>query len=152
MAKPKLLVCAAIPLLLCAAIVPNLTGDWKLNVDKSHWGKKVRPVSETVHIDHNEPSWKYKGSVTEPNGEPRTFSYDGAIDGKERDASSPYGPGKMTFRRVNRFTISSTFKSNDGRFTETATSTSTDGRVLTRRMSLNSPDGNLSWTEVFEKQ
>ena len=143
---------AGIPLLLWAAAVPNLTGTWKLNVEKSNWGKKEKPTSVIVQIEHNEPAWKYTGAITLPNSEEKTFAFDGATDGKERDATSAYGPGKMTIRRVNRFTITSTFRTNDGRYTETANTNSTDGRVLTRRMHLKSPDGDVSWVEIYEKQ
>jgi hypothetical protein len=143
---------AALPLLLWAAPVPNLTGTWKLNVQKSQWGKKAAPVSVIVVIEHQEPAWKYTGTVIEANNDEKKFTYEGVIDGKERDATSGYGPGKMTMRRVNRFTIQSVFHSTDGRFTETAQTASTDGQVLTRRMNLKSPDGTVSWVEVYEKQ
>ena len=65
--------------------------------------------------------------MTLPDSEEKTFSYDGAIDGQERDATSAYSPGKMTVRRVNRFTIESTFHTPDGRYTETASTNSADG-------------------------
>jgi hypothetical protein len=152
MDRGKWLIAAAIPLLLWAAVVPNLTGTWKLNVEKSKWGKKEKPTSVIVHVEHNEPAWKYSGVVTLPNSEEKTFSYDGAIDAKERDATSAYGPGKMTVRRVNRFTIDATFHTNDNRYIETASTSSTDARVMTRRMHLKSPDGEVSWVEIYDKQ
>jgi hypothetical protein len=152
MDKGKWLLLAALPLLVWSAAVPNLTGSWKLNVEKSKWGKKEKPTSVIVHIEHNEPAWKYSGTVTLPNSEEKTFTYDGAIDGQEHDATSAYGAGKMTVRRVNRFTIESTFHTSDGKYTETASTTSTDARVMNRRMHLKSPDGEVSWAEVYEKQ
>src|SRR5438445_4617846 len=112
MDRRKWLFCGAFPLLLWAAAVPNLTGTWKLNVEKSHCGKKEKPVSVIVNIEHNEPKWKYTGTVVQPNSEEKTFSYDGAIDSKEHDATSSYGPGKMTLHRSNRFTIASVFRTN----------------------------------------
>jgi hypothetical protein len=121
-------------------------------VEKSQWGKKEKPVAVIVKIEHNEPAWKYSGTVTLPNSEEKTFSYEGAIDGTERDAVSAYGPGKMTIRRVNAATTASSFRTNDGRFTETATTSSSDGVTMTRRMHLKSPDGEVSWTEVYQKQ
>src|SRR6185312_16314046 len=130
----KWFICAAIPLLLWAAVVPNLSGTWKLNVEKSRWGKKEKPVGEIVKIQHDEPTWKYSGTVTLPNSEEKTYSYDGALDGKERPVTTAYGPGKITMKRTNRFTIDSVFRSDDGRFTETASTNSTDGKTMTRRV------------------
>jgi len=152
MTQTRWLSAAALPLLMFAATVPNLSGTWKLNLEKSQWGKKEKPTSVIVKIEHNDPAWKYTGTVIQPNGEQKSFSFDGAIDGKERDAISAYGPGKMRINRVNRFTTVSTFHTNDGRFTETARTTSTDGQVMTRRMHLKSPGGDVSWVEVYDKQ
>jgi hypothetical protein len=152
MSKGKCALCVSFPLILWAVVVPNLTGTWNLNGEKSHWGKKEKPAAVIVQIEHNEPAWKYSGTVTMPDSEQKKFSYDGAIDGKEHDAISTYGPGKMSIKRLNRFTTVSSFHTNDGRFVETATTTSTDGRVMTRRMHLKSPDGEVSWVEVYEKQ
>ena len=143
---------AAIPLLVWAAVVPNLSGTWKLNQQKSHWGKKANPTSVIVEIQHHEPDWKYSGTIIEATNDEKKFAYDGAIDGTEHDATSAYGPGKMTMQRVNRFTILSTFHTADGRFVETARTTSTDGSEMTRRMHLKSPEGEISWVEVYDKQ
>ncbi len=144
---------AAIAAALCAAEVPNLTGTWRLNVDKSSWGKKTKPTLVVIQMEHQEPALKYTGKETGTDGEEKSFSFAGAIDGKSYPVNTSYGPGKVIIKRVNDYTFSSEFKSDDGRYTEDATtSLSHDQKVLTRRVRLKSPDGAAAWTEVYEKQ
>jgi hypothetical protein len=138
---------------LCAAQVTDLSGTWRLNVDKSNWGKKPKPLSVVVTVEHKEPQLQYHGTATDLEGHESKFEFAGAIDGQERPVTTSYGPGKTVLKRVNVHTTTSVYRSDDGKFTEdTATTVSPDGRTLTRRLSLKSPDGNARWTEVYERQ
>jgi hypothetical protein len=135
-----------------AAQIPDLTGTWKLNVAKSSWGKKQKPSSVLVVVEHNEPALKYHGTVVDAHGDGRHFDFSGAIDGREHPVSGQYGEGKTTIRRVDSNTTTSRFQSNDGLIVETArTILSRDGKVLTRQLRLKDPNGEISWTEIYEK-
>ncbi len=50
-------------------------------------------------------------------------------------------------------TLMATFKTHDGRWVETTTrSLSRDGKRLAQQLRLKSPDGEYTWTELYEKQ
>jgi hypothetical protein len=126
---------------------------WQLNVAKSSWGKKQKPNSVSVEIDHREPALKYHGTVVDTHGDGRYFSFDGTIDGAERPFQGPYGEGSIRFQRVDSQTVSSVFKSRDGNVVETVTMRlSRDGKVLSYRVRLKDPGGEMSWTEVYERK
>jgi hypothetical protein len=143
----------ALPLTGLAAPVANLTGTWHLNTDKSRWGKRRKPVSVVVKVEHSEPVLKYSGVVVDANGESRSIAFDEKIDGKEYPAETASGPGKIVVSRVDANTLSVVLRSDDGRLVQTSrTSLSRDGKTLTRRMNLKLPDGEQTWTEIYEKQ
>ena len=51
-----------------------------------------------------------------------------------------------------RATLSVLIKSDDGRYVQAIrTVFSRDGKVLTRRLQLKAPDGEQTWTEVYEE-
>ena len=145
---------AALVAAAASAQVANFTGAWQLSVQKSRWGKKPKPQSVTVKVEHNEPALSYHGTVVLGDEDSRTFEFTGAIDGKECPVTGgAYGPGKVAITRVNERTTTSVFKSDSGQHVETArTVVSDDGRTLTRRMQLKGPEGTISWTEVYERR
>lgn len=74
------LVLALWPLL--AAEKPNLTGNWKMNAEKSDWGKLPKPAGLLRKIVHNEPSLTVNTVFQTDKGELTTeFKY--STDGKE---------------------------------------------------------------------
>ena len=143
-----------------AAQVSDLSGTWVLNVQKSHWGKHPKPESATVTIEHHEPALKYSGKVVSAAGQSgedganvQIFTFEGAVDGKEYPATGALGPGTLAIRRVSPSTIASDYKSRDGTLTETAKTTiSADGKVLVRDLHEKGPAGEMSWTEVYQRQ
>jgi hypothetical protein len=152
---------AAAPLFLALGIAlaqtPDLSGTWKLNVEKSVWGKHPKPSNATVTIEHREPSFKYSGVVTtglgSENADRRSFSYEGMIDGKEYPLSGSAGEGTVVLRRVSANTITSERKGPDGKLLETARTTLTgDGKRLVREVKATSPAGEVSWTEIYDRQ
>lgn len=148
-------VCLAILLAFAVmtAQIAGLNGTWKLNVERSRWGKVQKPVSVVLQIQHAEPHLTYSGTVIYSNEDMRTFAFDGAIDGREYHMDRSYGSGSIVTRRLNSQAIKSVFHSEDGRFTETATTTiSAGGTVLTRQLQVDGPGGRRSWTEVYDKQ
>ena len=144
----------AVALVTAAEQVVDLSGAWHLNVEKSRWGKHPKPHSVVVNIVHNEPALKYSGIAVAANGEDtREFSFEGAIDGKEYLITGAFGEGKIAIRRVSPTTTASVFKSNDGNVVETATTTvSADGRTLRREIKVKGPEGEMSWTEIYERR
>src|ERR1051326_5296886 len=154
MAPWRIAATLAFTLCLTAANASNMSGSWHLDVAKSKWGKPPKPVSVGVNIDHREPALDYSGNIVLANGEDaRNFTFHGAIDGKEYPIVGEQGEGKITIRRVSRATIASDFKSNDGRFQETSRTTiSSNGKEMVREMHTKAPDGETSWTEVYERQ
>lgn len=143
---------------LTAAQTPGLSGTWQLNVAKSSWGKHPKPASAVLTIEHHEPELKYSGTVIFPTGvtggeHARTFAFDGAIDGKEYPVTGTLGTGKMEFHRVNADVVTSRFISSDGSLTETARTTlSPDGRMLVRDIHAKGPNGEETWTEVYDRR
>ena len=137
---------------VCAAQNANFSGTWHLNLSKSRWGSKPKPVNVVLDIEHKDPALKYKGTVTQSPENTRDFSFEGAIDGKEYPMTSAVGSGVAVLRRVNASTIEMEFRSSDGKSTETTrTFLSSDGKVLTRAISEKSPQGSKTWTEVYER-
>lgn len=138
---------------LCAAPPQNMGGTWKLNLDKSKWGKRDKPTSELLTIEDNDPAIKYHGTIINADGsDERKFAFNGAIDGKPYPADGPDGAGTITINRVNPYVTKWTFRSTDGKVTEEAVTTiSRDGKELTRRVHRKGPKGDFTWTEVYDK-
>lgn len=130
----------------------NFTGTWKLNREKSKYGNLRKPVSVIVTIDHRNPTFSYSGSVVDADGDLRNFEFSGAIDGKQYPASRSYGQGTIVLRWTSSNTFTEVFTSADGRWVETITrSLSRNGRTLTQRTQIRGPDGQVTWTEVYDK-
>jgi hypothetical protein len=137
--------------------VPDLSGTWQLNVEKSVWGKHPKPSSATVTIEHREPAFKYSGAVTMQLGsetaDRRSFSFDGAIDGKEYPIGGSAGEGKVVVRRVSPTTIVSERKDVGGKLVETARTIITgDGKRLVREVKASGPEGEIAWTEIYDRK
>jgi hypothetical protein len=143
---------ALAPLWAALAQPADLTGTWHLNVAKSSWGGVNKPLSVILEIVHKEPMLNYHGVVQYASEDTRDFAFSGALDGSSYAMSRSYGDGMITLRRIDAWTVESTFRSNDGLYTETAqTTVSRSGRTLTRRLRVQGPEGRKSWTEVYER-
>ena len=147
------LLAAVFALAAAAQPVDGFTGTWILNIEKSSWGKINKPASVVLTIAHHEPDLDYSGSVLYTNEDNRTFAFHGAIDGREYAMERSYGEGAITIRRVDGRTIRSHFQTRDGRYSEIAITTlSLNGRRLTRRLHVQGPDHDRTWTEVYDRQ
>lgn len=134
---------------LLAAEVSNLTGTWKLNPDRSSWGKKPKPAGVIVTIKHEEPRLTITGTVAHGSEESGTFHFDGTIGGPAESGAE----GTLRVRRIDARTIESDWTSSDGRHSEKGrTTVSRDGRELTRKVEVKRPEGTMTWTELYEKQ
>lgn len=129
---------------------PNLNGTWHLDVAKSRWGTVRKPISVIVKVDHREPQLNYQGTIFWANDDDRPFSFSGAIDGKEYPLRGSSGEGKIVLRRVDSYTVLSTFKSDDGNVVENVNTTlSRDGKTMSRRIRVRDPQGERAWTEIY---
>lgn len=144
---------AAASFTIASAQPADFTGSWHLNVEKSRWGAVAKPLSVVLTIEHREPQLHYHGIVLYASEDTREFAFSGALDGAEYAMSRSFGDGMITLRRIDPWTIESTFRSADGLTVETAQTTiARSGRTLTRRLRVQGPDGRKSWTEYYEKR
>jgi hypothetical protein len=131
----------------------NMSGTWKLNVAKSKWHGKPAPHTVEFTILHNEPSLKYTGHVSDFDEAETTFTFDGAIDGKEYPVKVEKAEQYMSFKRLSPYTVSSALRTADGKSSESATTTiSMDGKALVRNITRKGPDGSKTWVEAYDKQ
>lgn len=157
MASWRIALVLSITAALGLAQTPDMSGTWRLNVEKSVWGKHPKPSGATVTIEHREPSFKYSGDIATGLGsesaDHRTFSFEGAVDGKEYPVGGSAGEGMVMMKRVGDRTIVSERKGPDGKVLETSkTSISHDGKQLVREMKAAGPNGDVSWTEIYDRQ
>jgi hypothetical protein len=130
----------------------DLSGDWRLNVGRSTWGSRPKPVSVILHINHHEPSLSYSGMVIYSSEDARPFSFEGAIDGKPHPMDRSFGAGTATLHRINALTFESVFRTRDGATTETTrTSISSDRKTLTRRIRVETAGVTSTSTEVYDR-
>jgi hypothetical protein len=158
-AKPVIIVVVCIASCLWALPVKaeevaNLSGTWKLNVEKSDYGNMPKPKGTfTMKIEHTDPTLKWSRSGTDETGD-FSSEFTTVIDGKQR----PFTEGPVTqtqsFKRVSASVIEYVGKSTEGDTLGTGTwMISKDGKVLTQKA--NTRDMNakqLTVTVVFEKQ
>jgi hypothetical protein len=132
------------------AKVIDLSGTWKFNFEKSDGGGLPIAKAATVKAVHKEPALKYWVTGTNGEGKPFNSEFDGAIDGKpykETDGEA------TTLKRINDSTLEGTTTSPDGKTTSTFTTTvSKDGKVLTRKVTVKTPEREYKVLEVYEKQ
>jgi hypothetical protein len=143
----------ALPLTLAGGATDptNMTGTWRLNVEKSEWGSRPKPVSVTLHIEHREPALSYHGTVVYAGEEARQFVFAGALDGKEYRMERSFGRGTAVLHRIDEATFESVFRTDDGKSVETTrTSIARDGTTLTRRIRLESNGVKSKSKEVYE--
>jgi len=135
------------------AKILNTSGTWKLNAEKSDYGKESKPKGVMVKVVHKEPAFKYSVTGTNAEGQPINVEFDGAIDGKPHKETGPQGGTTVTYKRINDSIIEGTSTSADGKTTETFTlAVSKDGKVVTRKATVKGPEGEYKAVQVYEKQ
>ena len=139
--------------LALGADVANLSGVWKLNVEKSKFDKNAAPLNVQLKIEHNEPSLKYWGTVTgSQEAHPDEFEFQGAIDEKIYPVKTSVDSGRtIKFKRRSDNSVESW--SSDPHMEEYAVTTlSSDGKTLVRKMHVKHKDGKTrEWTEYYDK-
>jgi len=137
-----------------SAAIPNLSGTWVLQVDKSDFAGMQAPSARTDVVDHQEPRITIKRTVT-ANGTENSSNLVYGIDGK------PYknmvGPSELTstlhWEGSTLVSVTTAPNPQGGDITITDRyELSQDGKTLTQKRTFSVPGQELTQTMVLVKQ
>jgi hypothetical protein len=154
--KKSLIAAAAVFLLLgtpARAAEPNLSGEWKLNLAKSDYGKFPTPISVTRKIDHTGSKLVFTTTQKGAQGEVTSkLAY--ATDGKESINEVAGGESKGTAQWIGEMlTIESSRVFQGATLKQKEIwRLSSDGKVLTIDSHVSIPNGEFEVKQVFDKQ
>ncbi len=158
MKKSLILFAAAAAVLLFSeapakAANPNLSGEWKLNLAKSDYGKFPAPISVTRKIDDN--GSKLVSITTQKGAQGEVTSkliY--TTDGKESVNEVAGGQSKGTAQWIGGMLIIESSREYQGATLKQKEiwRPSPDGRVLTIDAHVSIPNGEFDVKQVFDKQ
>ena len=136
-----------------AQTVPNFSGTWVLQVDKSDFGAMGGPSARTDVIDHQEPKLSIKRTITGPNGE-ITSNLVYAVDGKPYKNTVANAETTSTLSWDGQTLVMVTlYPSPQGEATITDRYTlSADGKTLTQERSVAIQGQNLAQKMVLARQ
>lgn len=135
------------------AAEPNLSGEWKLNIAKSDYGKFPTPTSVTRKIDHNRSklilATTQMGSQGEVNSK---LVY--TTDGKESINEVAGGQSKGTAQWIGGMLIIESNREYQGATLKQKEiwKLSPDGKVLTIDSHVSIPNGEFDVKQIFDKQ
>jgi hypothetical protein len=138
---------------VAAADKPDFSGDWKMNAAKSDFGPLPPPTSLTRKITHAEPSLSIVEEQQSAMGDQnttRSYTTDGKeatflVNGAEVKGSAVWdGETIVVNSKVDTPGGELLFKD---RMTLSA-----EGKVLTSLVHITSPQGEIDFTVVFERQ
>jgi hypothetical protein len=137
-----------------AAKPANLTGTWKLNIEKSDFGNGPKATKQSIFtIAHAEPALKFTVEGYGSDGSRIDMSFDGAIDQKPYPFKWNGRQAQLTITRIDAETTEGVLKMALGpremeleKYTLTV---SKDGKTLTRKATSM---GGLTQTLVYDKQ
>lgn len=149
----KKLLAAAIVLAASAFGAPNLTGDWKLNLQKSQYGPIPTPVEVMRKI-------KLDGVNLSMHTEQKTVQRDSSsdlkytTDGKECVNKVTNGDAKGTARWEGDTLIIESSQMNGPQELKSREvwNLSSDGKTLTIQTHLTLPQGGVDVKQVFDRQ
>ena len=132
----------------------NLTGTWKLNIERSDFGNGPKATKQSVFtIEHTEPKLKFTVEGYGTDGSRLDMSFDGAIDAKPYPFKWNGREAQLTIKRLAPDTTQGVLKMPLGPTTmelENYTLTvSKDGKTITRKATSM---GGLTQTLVYDKQ
>jgi hypothetical protein len=137
-----------------AQSVPNLSGTWVLQVDKSSFGMGPAPSSRTDVIDHQEPKLLIKRTIVNAAGGSTTSDLVYAVDGKPY--KNTVGTNElMSTLKWDGATLVMTSQTStpQGEFTITDRYTlSADGKTLTQARQIAAQGQEISQTMILAKQ
>jgi hypothetical protein len=149
---------AAIALLLFSeaparAAEPNLSGDWKLNLAKSDYGKFPTPISVTRKIDHTGSKLIFSTTQKGAQGEVTSkLAY--TTDGSESVNEVAGGQSKGTAQWIGGMLIIESSREFQGVTLKQKEiwRLSSGDKVLTIDSHVSIPNGEFDVKQVFEKQ
>ena len=144
-----LILLATLMATLLQGAVPDLSGEWKLNLSKSDYGKFPAPLGVTRRIAHNDP--KLMLSTTQQGAQSNVVSnLTYTTDGKESVNKESKGVaqwiGDKLMIESTREVGSATLKQKE------IWTLSADGKSLTVDSHVSLPNGEFDVKQVFEKQ
>jgi hypothetical protein len=153
-AAALLAIALAVPAVSAARQVPNLTGTWVLQADKSDFGMMAAPQSRTDVIDHQEPKLTIKRTMLTAAAGESQVNLVYAVDGKPHKNMA--GPSELTSTlswEGRTLVTVSTVDTQQGQVTITDRLTlSEDGRTLTQQRTLSAQGQEAKQTMVLVKQ
>jgi hypothetical protein len=148
-----MLVPLCLTLLSAADDHPNFSGTWKMDGDRSDFGKVPKPANFVRKIDHVDPKIHVVSSFTTPNGEAVTdVRY--TTDGKEsvNTVRGVESKGTMIWDGTS-LELTSTRSMNGAEISTKERWTMTSkGKVLTVVNKTNTPQGEITFTVVLNKE
>ena len=132
---------------------PNLSGEWKLNLPKSDYGKFPTPISVTRKIANNDPKLDLSTTQTGPQGDVNSkLAY--TTDGKESVNEVAGGQSKGTAQWIGgMLIIESSREFQDATLKQKEIwRLSSDGNRLTIDSHVSIPNGEFDVMQVFDKQ
>lgn len=158
MKKSLIPLAAAVTLFLASgapakAAEPNLTGEWKLNLAKSDYGKFPTPINVVRKIAHNDPKLVFSTTQTGPQGDVTSkLAY--TTDGSESVNEVAGGQSKGTAQWIGGMLIIESSREFQGATLKQKEiwRLSSDGKVLTIDSHVSIPNGEFDVKQVFEKQ
>lgn len=147
---------SAVAFLACSLAVyaaPDFSGSWKANVAKSNFGAMPSPDKYTRVIEHKEPTVKIDESQSSERGE-----WAGTINLKTDGTETTSEIRGNALKSVSRWdgevlTVKSKFEFNGTPIElDDRLSLSADKKTLTLQRKLDTPNGVLEQSVVFERQ
>jgi len=138
---------------LAMAAEPNLSGEWKLNLAKSDYGKFPTPLGVTRKIDHTGSKLVFTTTQTGAQGEVTSkLAY--TTDGKESVNEVAGGQSKGTAQWIGGMLIIESSREFQGVTLKQKEiwRLSSDDKVLTIDSHVSIPNGEFDVKQVFDKQ
>ena len=130
---------------------PDFTGDWKMNLIKSDFGAAPAPDTMTRKIVHAEPALSIDEEQATPIGPQRTTrKY--VTDGTESTFEAGGAPVRTSAKWDGNVLVAVTTVDVVGLIYNDRMTLSADGKTLTSVVRLQTPQGPLDLTVVFDKQ
>ena len=151
--------CMAVALLVAMPVadgaqnVPNLSGDWKLNLSKSNYGSFPAPLAVTRKIVFGGGKLAMTTTQKSPKGEV-TSQLTYTTDGKESVNQLTTGESKGSAQWIaDKLMVTSSRELQGTTLKQTEIwSVSADSKTLTIDAHVSLPNGEFDVKQVFEKQ
>jgi hypothetical protein len=142
-----------LPLLLSALLVsaqskPNVSGTWKMNVEKSKF-ERGGPKAITIKFDQQESTLREALTLTNDRGE-QTHNFTYTLDGKE-SSQQLEGREIKTTAKWEAGSLVIEFKNEEGFNFLRKITVSGDGKIMTIEVNQSSPGGTAKDTVVLDK-